>query len=87
MNIEEQATEYLDCLVSVELSVALARKFGEKESLAVRNCCTALLQRIRDHQNYLIFEGLRKQPFPAGAIAMMRRQLDQFLTEEGESDD
>lgn len=87
MNVEEQATEYLDCLVSAELSAELARRFGEKENLAVRNCCTALMQRILDRQNYLIFEGLRKQPFPAGALAMMRRQLDSFLTEEGESND
>lgn len=87
MNIEEQAIEYLDCLVSVELSVELARRFGDKENLAVRNCCSALMRRIRDRQNYLIFEGLRKQPFPAGALAMMRRQLDTFLTEEGESND
>lgn len=84
---EEQAIEYLDLLVSMELCVKLARKHGEKVNTSLRNCCTALMQRIRDHQNYLIVQGVRKQPFPAGAVDMMRRQLDQFLTDEGGKDE
>lgn len=81
MDLKEQAEEYLDCLVTAELAFAMARKFREKENNAVKNCCSAMLQRIRCNRNYQVFDGLRRQPFPSGALAMMRRQLDNAMNE------
>lgn len=82
MTIDEQCDEYLDCLVSIELAAAISRKYGQPVNRTIKACCSALLGRIRDRRNYLIFEGIKKQPFPDGAVKMLRRRLDECLGDE-----
>lgn len=75
-----QAQEYLSALVSLELSVRFAELEGRAVNSAVRACCAAVLVRIKDRTNICIVAGVAKQAFPAGAVAMLRRQLDAMVT-------
>ncbi|EOI3527684.1 hypothetical protein ACMSYW_000859 [Cronobacter dublinensis] len=73
--------EYLDALVTLELAAKLAQKDGRKVNGAIRATVSALLPRLRDQKVRGIFTGLARQPFPDGALKMLRRQLDSMVGE------
>ncbi len=77
----EVCEEYLDALVTVELAAKLAQKDGRKINAAIRATVSALMTRIRDRKVKGIFTGLARQPFPDGALKMLRRQLDSMVGE------
>ncbi|WP_186767851.1 DUF7740 domain-containing protein [Enterobacter roggenkampii] len=77
----EVCEEYLDALVTVELSVRFAQLEDRKINATIRATVTELLKRIRDKKIRAIFAGLARQPFPDGALKMMRRQLDSLVGE------
>ena len=86
MPIEEQAEEYISGLVSIELCAAIARIHGEQVNRKIRDCCSAVIGRCRDSRNKRVFEGLQRQMFPSGALAMMRRRLDECCLEADDDD-
>ncbi|EJA3078695.1 hypothetical protein MYD35_004094 [Cronobacter sakazakii] len=75
----EVCEEYLDALVTVELAAKLAQKDGRKINAAIRATVSALLPRLSDRKVRGIFNGLARQPFPDGALKMLRRQLDSMV--------
>ncbi|EQA1694535.1 hypothetical protein O1E46_RS20755 [Enterobacter hormaechei] len=77
----EVCEEYLDALVTVELSVRFSQLEGRKINATIRATVTELLKRIRDKKIRAIFAGLARQPFPDGVLKMMRRQLDSMVGE------
>ncbi|MDZ7554482.1 DUF7740 domain-containing protein [Cronobacter sakazakii] len=77
----EVCEEYLDALVTVELSAKLAQKDGRKVNGAIRATVSSLLPRLSDRKVRGIFTGLARQPFPDGALKMLRRQLDSMVGE------
>ncbi|ELQ6160076.1 hypothetical protein R2281_003843 [Cronobacter dublinensis] len=77
----EVCEEYLDALVTVELAAKLAQKDGRKINAAIRATVSALLPRLSDRKVRCIFTGLARQPFPDGALKMLRRQLDSMVGE------
>ncbi|EMR9403221.1 hypothetical protein WKN98_001625 [Escherichia coli] len=77
----EVCEEYLDALVTVELAAKLAQKDGRKINAAIRATVSALLPRLNDRKVRGIFTGLARQPFPDGALKMLRRQLDSMVGE------
>ncbi|EOU9603847.1 hypothetical protein ACOJCO_001535 [Cronobacter dublinensis] len=77
----EVCEEYLDALVTVELAAKLAQKDGRKINSTIRAAVSALLPRLRDRKVRGIFTGLARQPFPDGALKMLRRQLDSMVGE------
>ncbi|EMC4372036.1 hypothetical protein [Cronobacter sakazakii] len=77
----EVCEEYLDALVTVELAAKLAQKDGRKINAAIRATVNALLPRLSDREVRGIFTGLARQPFPDGALKMLRRQLDSMVGE------
>ncbi|EOI5723038.1 hypothetical protein ACMUBS_000608 [Cronobacter turicensis] len=81
MNVEEQCLEYLDSLITLELAVRFAQLEDRKINATIRATVTELLKRIRDKKIRTIFAGLARQPFPDGALKMLRRQLDSMVGE------
>ncbi|EQA3420221.1 hypothetical protein ACX1JO_003820 [Cronobacter dublinensis] len=77
----EVCEEYLDALITVELSAKLAQKDGRKVNSAIRATVSSLLPRLSDRKVHGIFTGLARQPFPDGALKMLRRQLDSMVGE------
>ncbi|MEB8591816.1 hypothetical protein P2G80_22130 [Cronobacter sakazakii] len=77
----EVCEEYLDALVTVELAAKLAQKDGRKINSTIRATVNALLPRLSDREVRGIFTGLARQPFPDGALKMLRRQLDSMVGE------
>ncbi|EOI3576206.1 hypothetical protein ACMS05_000944 [Cronobacter turicensis] len=77
----EVCEEYLDALVTVELAAKLAQKDGRKINSTIRAAVGALLPRLSDRKVRGIFTGLARQPFPDGALKMLRRQLDSMVGE------
>ncbi|EKK7713463.1 hypothetical protein ACX4ER_003939 [Cronobacter dublinensis] len=77
----EVCEEYIDALVTVELAAKLAQKDGRKINSTIRATVSALLPRLRDRKVRGIFTGLARQPFPDGALKMLRRQLDSMVGE------
>ncbi|WP_105625882.1 hypothetical protein [Cronobacter malonaticus] len=77
----EVCEEYLDALVTVELAAKLAQKDGLKINSTIRATVSALLPRLSDRKGRGIFTGLARQPFPDGALKMLRRQLDSMVGE------
>ncbi|ELY4459722.1 hypothetical protein SMZ60_002230 [Cronobacter sakazakii] len=78
----EVCEEYLDALVTVELAAKLAQKDGRKINSTIRATVNALLPRLSDRKVRGIFTGLARQPFPDGALKMLRRQLDSMVGEQ-----
>ena len=77
----EVCEEYLDALVTLELAAKLALKDGRKINSTIRATVNALLPRLSDRKVRGIFTGLARQPFPDGALKMLRRQLDSMVGE------
>lgn len=77
--MQTQAEQYLDALVSLELAAKMAERDRRPVNAAIRATCIALQRRITDSRIILILRGLAALTFPAGALAMMRRQLDNMV--------
>lgn len=75
----EVCEQYLDALVTVELAVKFASLEGRKVNATIRETVTRILPKLTDLKIRLIFIGLTKQPFPDGALKMLRRQLDSLV--------
>lgn len=74
---EQLVLEYYDCIMTCELSVAMARKFGEYENKALRSCCKMLAKRIKNDSIRRIIKGVQKANYPVGALAKIRREFDE----------
>lgn len=77
----EVCEQYLDALVTVELAVKFAQLDGRKINATIRETVRQILPKLTDRQVRSIFNGLCKQPFPDGALKMIRRQLDECVGE------
>ncbi|ELY4601033.1 hypothetical protein SM003_003693 [Cronobacter malonaticus] len=77
----EVCEQYLDALVTLELAAKLAQKDGRKINAVIRATVSELLPRLSDRKVRGIFTGLARQPFPDGALKMLRRQLDSMVGE------
>ena len=76
-DIEIQFEEYCDCLLTMELSVKLAQIDRRPVNKTIRDSWPVIRKRMKFAANIAIFDGLCKQPFPDGALKMVRRQLNQ----------
>lgn len=74
--IEIQFEEYVDTLLTVELAVKLAQVDRRPVNKTIRDCWREIKPRIVKKENASIFDGICKQPFPDGALKMVRRQLN-----------
>ena len=75
--IEIQFDEYCDCLLTIEMAVKLAKIDRRPINKAIRDSWAVIRNRMKCAENIAIFDGLCKQPFPDGALKMVRRQLSQ----------
>lgn len=73
---DQECIAYLSALVTLELCAEIHRK--GKPNTAIRKCCARLLLRLKEHPRIsVIFEGLAKQPFPAGCLHSLRSWLEE----------
>lgn len=77
----EEFKEHVDVLVTIEIAVKMAEIEGRKVNKTIRDTWAAIKPRITHHCNLMTFDGLCKQAFPNGAVAMLRRHLDQIASE------
>lgn len=75
------AEEYLDALVTVELAARMAQREQRPINGAIRACWSALRPRVTNELNRCIFDGMAKQFMPHGALCMLRRQLDEVVSD------
>lgn len=75
-----QGEEYISALTSMELCVKTAERYREPINTRLRACCAYVAARVRDDKVRGIVLGVARQPFPEGALKMLRRQLDNMLT-------
>lgn len=78
--------QYLDALVTLELSAKLAMLERRPVNRAIRACRSAIRPRIDNKLNRQIFDGMANQFMPHGALCMLRRQLDTAISEENDDD-
>lgn len=74
--------QYLDALVTIELAARLAMLECRPVNRAIRSCWSAIRSRIDNKLNRQIFDGMVNQFMPHGALCMLRRQLDNAISEE-----
>ncbi len=79
--------QYLDSLVTLELSAKLAMIDRRPVNRAIRSCWSAIRPRIDNKLNRQIFDGMATQFMPHGALCMLRRQLDEAISEESDDGD
>lgn len=81
MESKYDADEYLDALVTLELAAVVAQKEKRPVNTAVRACWRAISHRVNNDLNRKIFRGVSRQVFCHGALCMLRRQLDEAISE------
>lgn len=69
--------EYLDALVTLELSAKLAMIERRQVNGSIKACWQAIRPRVTNDLNRKIFDGVSRQAMPHGALCMLRRQLDE----------
>lgn len=79
--------QYLDALVKVEIAARLAMIDRRPVNRAIRSCWSAIRPRIDNKLNRQIFDGMATQFMPHGALCMLRRQLDEAISEESDDGD
>lgn len=79
--------QYLDALVTVEIAARLAMIDRRPVNRAIRSCWSAIRPRIDNKLNRQIFDGMATQFMPHGALCMLRRQLDEAISEESDDGD
>lgn len=82
MESKYDADEYLDALVTLELAAVVAQKEKRPVNGAIRRCWSAIKGRVQNQLNRQIFDGVAKQFMPHGALCMLRRQLDEAVSEK-----
>lgn len=82
MQIEEVFEEYMDALVTVELAVEFAVRDRRGPNTVIRQCWRNVKPRMINRTVIGIFDGVCKQPFPDGALKMLRRQLEMIADEK-----
>lgn len=82
MESKYDADEYLDALVTLELAAVVAQKDKRPVNGAIRGCWSAIKSRVQNQLNRQIFDGVAKQFMPHGALCMLRRQLDEAVSEK-----
>lgn len=82
MGSKYDADEYLDALVTLELAAVVAQKENRPVNGAIRQCWSAIKVRVQNQLNRQIFDGAAKQFMPHGALCMLRRQLDEAVSEK-----
>lgn len=74
---DAECIAYLSALVTLELCAEIHRK--GKPNTAIRKCCARLLPCPKEHPRIsIIFEGLAKQPLPAGCLHSLRSWLEEM---------
>ena len=73
---DEEALEYLNVLVTVELAAEIHRN---KPNTAIRKTVARLLPRMNHPRVKAIMVGLAKQAFPLGCLCMLRRDLEEVV--------
>lgn len=74
------AHEYLDLLVTTELAAKIAMIDGRPVNKAIRACWFNLRRRAKNKLNINIFDGMSMQFLPHGALCMLRRNLDETIS-------
>lgn len=73
--------EYLDALVTLELAAKFAQREQRPINGAIRSCWSTIRPRVTNELNRRIFDGMAKQFMPHGALCMLRRQLDNAVSD------
>ena len=73
---DEEALEYLNVLVTVELAAEIHRN---KPNTAIRKTVARLLPRMNHPRVKAIMVGLARQAFPLGCLCMLRRDLEEVV--------
>lgn len=69
--------EYIDALVTLELSAKFAMVERRPVNGSIKACWQAIRPRVTNDLNRKIFDGVSRQAMPHGAPCMLRRQLDE----------
>ncbi|HHL7169693.1 hypothetical protein [Klebsiella phage ZCKP8] len=69
--------QYLDALVTLELSAKLAMLERRSVNGSIKACWKAIRPRVTNDLDRKIFDGVSRQAMPHGALCMLRRQLDE----------
>ena len=80
MQPEEKFTEYVDALVTVELALAMARKYKEPINKPVAQCARLVAMRCKDLANRQLFLGVSKDEYPAVLVYQFRTMLDEEIS-------
>ena len=73
---DEEALEYLNALVTVELAAEIHR---DKPNTAIRKTVARLLPRMNHPRVKAIMVGLARQAYPSGCLLMLRRELEEIV--------
>ncbi|AGN89448.1 hypothetical protein Eta_002 [Serratia phage Eta] len=82
MNSDYNFDEYYDCLMTIEIAAKMASLDRRPVNATIRGCWKVVKARMSNAKNIAIFDGLCKQPFPEGALKMLRRQLDMIASQQ-----
>lgn len=80
MQPEEKFSEYVDALVTVELALAMARKYKEPVNKPVAQCARLVAMRCKDLANRQLFLGVSKSECPGVMVNMMRITFDEMIS-------
>ena len=73
---DDEALEYLNVLVTVELAAEIHRN---KPNTAIRKTVARLLPRMNHPRVKAIMVGLARQAYPSGCLLMLRRELENVV--------
>lgn len=73
---DDEALEYLNVLVTVELAAEIHRN---KPNTAIRKTVARLLPRMNHPRVKAIMVGLARQVYPSGCLLMPRRELEEIV--------
>lgn len=73
--------EYYDALMSAELAMLMAIKWGEPLNLTVRLATANISMRCKDERNKQLFLGVSKTEFPPAMVYQMRTMFDKAMSE------
>ena len=73
---DDEALEYLNVLVTVELAAEIHRN---KPNTAIRKTVARLLPRMNHPRVKAIMVGLARQAYPSGCLLMLRRDLEEVV--------
>lgn len=82
MNSDYNFDEYYDCLMTIEIAAKMASIDRRPVNATIRGCWKVVKSRMSNAKNIAIFDGLCRQPFPEGALKMLRRQLDMIASQK-----